>query len=219
VPFAKSKPHRKTAVNAARHTVEVMPAHGRRGWWLFAVGFDFLRARENPGARMTCDAAREALLACGVGRPLVPGVVRDSPVACGPDVAPAVPSGRRRRSAFPLLGPRDRMGRARQGRSLPWSSRAWKACPTRPSSRDAAPRAQVSSSADQPLLTVRNRQTPVLRAHGGHGRRGPTQLAPGATGVGSGDRQGSFRGDLLPRWQACVGKAGAHGLISKARDG
>lgn len=67
----------------------------------------FLRARENPGARMTCDAAREALLACGVGRPLVPGVVRDSPVACGPDVALAVPSGRRRRSAFPLLGPRD----------------------------------------------------------------------------------------------------------------
>jgi hypothetical protein len=28
---------------------------------------DFLRAREHPGARMTCDAAREAMLACGVG--------------------------------------------------------------------------------------------------------------------------------------------------------
>jgi hypothetical protein len=48
---------------------------------------DFLRARENPGGRMTCDTGRMELLSCGVGRPLVPGVVRDSPVACGPNVA------------------------------------------------------------------------------------------------------------------------------------
>ena len=49
---------------------------------------DFLRARENPGGRMTCDGGRTELLSCDVGRPPVSDVVRDPPVECGPDVAP-----------------------------------------------------------------------------------------------------------------------------------
>jgi len=42
--------------------------------------------------------------------------------------------------------------------------------------------AQVRSVCNRPLLTVRDRQMPVLRARGGHGRRGPTALQGGGDG-------------------------------------
>jgi len=41
---------------------------------------------------------------------------------------------------------------------------------------------QHSASADPPLLSVGHRQGPVLRARGGHGRRGPRWLGPGGDG-------------------------------------
>ena len=56
--------------------------------------------------------------------------------------------------------------------------RAWKARPDSPLSRDPTPMAQVRSCAtDRPLLTVSDRQMPMLRARGGHARA-RTTLAP-----------------------------------------
>jgi hypothetical protein len=54
---------------------------------------DFLRARENRGGRMTCDAGREGLSSCDVEWPPLPGVVRCCRVGCGPDVAPGYAEG------------------------------------------------------------------------------------------------------------------------------
>ena len=48
-------------------------------------------------------------------------------------------------------------------------SQAWKARPDRLLKQDAARMAQLRLSAERPLLTVRNRQMPMLRARGGHG--------------------------------------------------
>jgi hypothetical protein len=59
--------------------------------------------------------------------------------------------------------------------------RAWKARPGSPSTPDTTPMAQVRSVWDRPLLTVADRQMPMLRARRGHGRRGPTWLGPGAS--------------------------------------
>ena len=70
--------------------------------------------------------------------PLVTGVVRCNPVDCGPDVGPVWPR----------------------------RSRAWKARPGAPLSRDVRLMAQLSASRPT-LLSVRDRQEPVLRAPGG----------------------------------------------------
>jgi len=41
---------------------------------------------------------------------------------------------------------------------------------------------QLRPSSDRPLLTVSDRQMPMLRARGGHGRRGSTPLQRGGDG-------------------------------------
>ena len=61
-------------------------------------------------------------------------------------------------------------------------SRAWKARPVPSYRPDPSPMPQVRPVRDRPLLTVRDRQMPVLRAGGGHGRRGPTALQHGGDG-------------------------------------
>jgi hypothetical protein len=61
-------------------------------------------------------------------------------------------------------------------------SRAWKAPPGSSSMPDARPMPQVRSSCSRPLLSVGDRQMPVLRARGGHGRRGPTAFRHGGDG-------------------------------------
>jgi hypothetical protein len=86
--------------------------------------------------------------------PLVTAVVRCDPVVCGPDVA----------------------------RVWPRPSRAWKARSVPSSWPDATPTPQVRTSWDRPLLPVSDRQMPVLRACGGHSRRGRTWLGPGSDG-------------------------------------
>jgi hypothetical protein len=50
------------------------------------------------------------------------------------------------------------------GLMWPQRSRPWKARPGSPLSRDPTPMAQVKSVCDGPLLTVRDRQLPMLRA-------------------------------------------------------
>jgi hypothetical protein len=105
--------------------------------------------------------------------PLVTAVVRCDPVVRGPDVA----------------------------RMWPQQSRAWKARPGTPFSRDPTPMAQVRSVCNRPLLTVRDRQMPVLRARGGHGRRGPTALQGGGDGHKLNRRVRPVHDDHLPRWQ------------------
>ena len=106
--------------------------------------------------------------------PLVTVVVRCDPVVRGPDVAPMWPQ----------------------------RSRAWKARPGSPLSRDPTPTAQVRLVRDRPLLTVRDRQMPVLRARGGHGRRGPGALQRGGNGYKLNRRVRPVHDDHLPRWQA-----------------
>jgi len=59
-------------------------------------------------------------------------------------------------------------------------SRAWKARPSGPLSRDPTPMAQLKVSLDRPLLSVVDRQRPMLRARRGHGRRGRTRLCVAA---------------------------------------
>jgi hypothetical protein len=78
--------------------------------------------------------------------PVVTGVVHCDPVVRGPDVAPVWPR----------------------------RSRAWKARPVPSSWPNPAPLPQVRASADRPLLSVSDRQMPMLRARGGHGRREST---------------------------------------------
>src|SRR4029453_15767413 len=50
------------------------------------------------------------------------------------------------------------------------ASRAWKARPGSPLSRHASRMPQFSAPLNRPLLSVGNRQGPMLRAQGGHGR-------------------------------------------------
>jgi hypothetical protein len=86
--------------------------------------------------------------------PVVTAVVRCDPVIRGPDVA----------------------------RMWPRWSRAWKARPGSPFRPDGWQMAQLSPSPDRPLLSVGDHQGPVLRARGGHGRRGRRWLWPGSNG-------------------------------------
>jgi hypothetical protein len=86
-------------------------------------------------------------------------------------------------------------------------SRAWKARPVVSSWPDAAPMPQVRRLRDRPLLTVRDRQMPMLRARRGHGRRGSTALQHGSDGYKLNRRVRPVHGDHLPRWQASGGRA------------
>jgi hypothetical protein len=83
----------------------------------------------------------------------------------------------------------------------PQRSRAWKARPVPSSWPDATPMAQVRPTCDGPLLTVRDRQLPVLRARRGHGRRGRSSLWPGSDGHKANRRVRRVHDDHLPRWQ------------------
>src|SRR5829696_473895 len=80
-------------------------------------------------------------------------------------------------------------------------SRAWKARTGTPFSREPTPIVQVRSVCDRPLLSVSDRKMPVLRARGGHGRRGPTALHRGGDGHKLHRRVRPVRDDHLPRWQ------------------
>jgi hypothetical protein len=106
--------------------------------------------------------------------PMVTGVVRCDPVVRGPDVAPMWPSG-------PELGRRVR-SRLRGLIICRWRR-------SRPPSGG-------------PLLTVSDRQMPMLRARGGHGRRGPTALRRGGDGHKVNRRVRLVHDDHLPCWQA-----------------
>jgi hypothetical protein len=63
--------------------------------------------------------------------------------------------------------------------------------------------AQVRSFCDRPLLSVRDRQMPVLRARGGHGRRGQHWVQLGSDGHKLNRRVGPVQDDHLPR---CEGR-------------
>jgi hypothetical protein len=76
-------------------------------------------------------------------RPAITAIVRCGPVVRGPDVA----------------------------QMWPQRSRAWKARPGSPSNGETTSIGEVRAVCDQPLLSVRDRQMPVLRARGGHGRK------------------------------------------------
>jgi hypothetical protein len=91
------------------------------------------------------------------------------------------------------------------------ASRAWKARPVPSPWPDATPMAQVKAGCCRPLLTVSDRQLPMLRARGGHGRRGRSWLRPGGDGHKLNRRVRLVSGDHLPRWQVAVG--GAAGVL------
>jgi hypothetical protein len=61
--------------------------------------------------------------------------------------------------------------------------------------------AQARASLDRPLLTVGDPQSPVLRARGGHGRRGRSWLRRGSDGHKLNRRVRPVHDDHLPRWQ------------------
>jgi hypothetical protein len=111
----------------------------------------------------------------------------------------------------------DRCCPLRSGRSWPgygpdvarWS-RAWKARPVPSSQPGSMPMPQVTASWDRPLLTVSDRQMPMLRARGGHGRRGPTARQRG-DGHKPNRRVVPDRDDHLPRWQAPAGRVAVPG--------
>src|SRR5512132_1263845 len=94
----------------------------------------------------------------------------------------------------------------------PKRSRAWQARPLPVIRPVATPMGLVRASWDGPLLTVRDRQMPVLQARGGYGRRGRTWLGPGTDGHQLNRRVRPVHDDHLPRWQGppargsrCVG--------------
>ena len=94
-------------------------------------------------------------------------------------------------------------------------SRAWKARSVPASGPDATPMAQVRTACCRPLLTVSDRQMPVPRARGGHGRRGPTALQRGGDGHKLNLRVRLVEDDYLPRWQALV-RARGSALLGRA---
>jgi hypothetical protein len=84
---------------------------------------------------------------------------------------------------------------------MPAVTSFWKARPVPSSEPDASPLPQVRTSVDRPLLTVSDRQMLMLRARGGHGRRGPTAFQHGGDGHKLNRRARFVHGDHLPRWQ------------------
>jgi hypothetical protein len=133
-------------------------------------------------ARRPAADGRVCSVSWAVACPIVTGVVRCDPVVRGPDVAPMWPR----------------------------RSRAWKARPGSASTPHASPMAQVIPSSDRPLLTVADRQLPMLRARGGHGRRGRTRLGRCSDGHHLNRRVRPVLGDHLPHWQAPARRAPAH---------
>src|SRR5918993_5739208 len=86
----------------------------------------------------------------------------------------------------------------------PQRSRAWKARPESPLSRDSTPMPQVRSVCDRPLLTVRDRQMPVLRARPARTNRAPAWRRRSQA------QEGEARpGDHRPHWQALIEGAAA----------
>jgi hypothetical protein len=69
--------------------------------------------------------------------------------------------------------------------------------------------AQVKALPEGPLLSVEDREGPLLRARGGHGRRGPGWLGSGSDGHKLNRRVRPDRDDHLPRWQALVRARGS----------
>jgi hypothetical protein len=92
------------------------------------------------------------------------------------------------------------------------ASRAWKARPGGPFTADARPMAQLSDRLDRPLLSVGDRQEPLLRARGGHGRRGPTALQRNGDGHKLNRRARPGHDDHLPCWQESQGARGRSGI-------
>ena len=66
---------------------------------------------------------------------------------------------------------------------------------------------QVRASVDRPVLSAIDRQRPMLRARGGHGRRGSTSSQPGGDGHRLNRRVRPVQGHRLPRWQVAEGSA------------
>jgi hypothetical protein len=135
--------------------------------------YDRFCVREPGRVAATCGGSGSVPGELGRCWPPVTVVVRCDPVVRGPNVAPAWPHG----------------------------SRAWKARPGNPSGWDASPMALLSASLDRPLLSVGDRQGPVLRARGGHGRRGRRWLQPGSNG-----HQLDWRVRPIPGDHCLVGK-------------
>ena len=76
------------------------------------------------------------------------------------------------------------------------------------------PLAQLNGPLDEPLLSVGDREGPLLRHAGGHGRRGRTRLGPGGDGRQLDRRVRSVPGDHFPRWQAADGGVAAPSDLS-----
>jgi hypothetical protein len=87
------------------------------------------------------------------------------------------------------------------------TSRAWKARPVPAFRPDATPMTQVRAACCRPLLSVSDRQLPMLRARGGHGRQGPSALQHGGDGHELNRRVRPVHDDHLPRWQVAEGDA------------
>jgi len=79
--------------------------------------------------------------------------------------------------------------------------------------------AQVKALLERPLLSVGDREGPLLRARGGHGRRRPRWLGSGSDGHKLNWRVRPVRSDHLPRWRAAAGGAAAQGTHARAPPG
>jgi hypothetical protein len=129
------------------------------------------RPSMHPG--VSCSASVDG---CGHGRHWTPVAVMDVAVRRG------VRSGHRRPDARPHHGSVAHSGNHGRPAGQRRRTRAWKARRAPPCSRDAAGLAQVRDSPTGPLLTVRDRQEPMLRARGGHGEGPwPYFAAPGGS--------------------------------------
>jgi hypothetical protein len=80
------------------------------------------------------------------------------------------------------------------------ASRAWKARPGTPLGRGTTPMGQLTTSRHGPLLSVGDRQEPLLRARGGHSRRGRSWFRRGGNGHKLNRRMRPVCDDHLPRW-------------------
>jgi hypothetical protein len=123
------------------------------------------RSQDRPGPRQRLRGSNPAQCCSAVrGRSGGP------PLTCDPH-SPIVPARARRGPAVPDAA------RTQHGPG----SQAWKARPVPPSRPDPTPMAQVRAACCRPLLTVSDRQLPMLRAHGGHGRRDQPRSSVTAT--------------------------------------
>jgi hypothetical protein len=79
---------------------------------------------------------------------------------------------------------------------------------------DPKPMPQVTTFYNRPLLSVRDRMMLLLRARGGHGRRGPTALRPGGDGHKLNRRVKLVHDNHLPHWQAPRGGAAVRVVLA-----